>query len=64
MKQVRKLFKESGYQEENDWMTIPTSLASNFTPFAKEISRKNNLALITNDWGAWTGTNYFNLNVN
>ena len=29
---------------------------------ADDISRKNQLSLITGNWDAWTGTNYFNLN--
>jgi len=60
---VRALFKEAGFHEEHDWMSIPIELESNYMLYlATEISKKNNLSLITSDWGAWTGTNYFNLN--
>ena len=59
---VRKLFEEAGFQSHNDWMTIPTEIASNYMLYlATIIAKKNNLSLITSDWGAWTGTSYFNL---
>ncbi|MGC4010936.1 MAG: DUF6236 family protein [Pseudomonas sp.] len=44
-------------------MYVPTAIASNFMLYmASEISTKNNLSLITSDWGAWTGTSYFSMN--
>lgn len=59
---VRKLFEESGYQTDNDWMSIPTEIASNYMLYlASIIAKKNNFSLVTGDWGAWTGTCYFNL---
>lgn len=59
---VRELFKQSGFKDENDWMYVPTKLASNYMLYlANNISKKNNLSLITGDWGAWTGTTYFRL---
>jgi hypothetical protein len=59
---VRQLFEEAGYKSHNDWMSIPTELASNYMLYlATIIAKKNNLSLITSDWGAWTGTSYFNL---
>lgn len=60
---VKQLFQESGFQTENSWMSVPTEIASNYMLYlATEIAKKNNLSLITGDWGAWTATNYFNLN--
>jgi len=60
---VREMFSEMGCSDENEWMHVPTELASNFMLYlATEISKKNNLSLITNNWGAWTGANYFRLN--
>lgn len=59
---VRALFRESGFKETNEWMHVPTELASNFMLFmATEISTQNRLSLITNDWGAWTGTSFFEI---
>lgn len=59
---VRRLFEESGFQSHNDWMAIPTEIASNYMLYlATIIAKKNNLSLITSDWGAWTGTSYFNM---
>jgi len=60
---VRQLFNESGYHNDNDWMHVPTEIASNYMLYlATAISKRNNLALLTPNWGAWTGTSYFNLN--
>lgn len=60
---VRELFREAGFKEENNWMYVPTALASNFMLFmANLIGTQNRLSLITSDWGAWTGTSYFGLN--
>ncbi|KAB0671699.1 hypothetical protein F6V30_03730 [Oryzomonas sagensis] len=60
---VRELFREAGYKEENNWMYVPTALASNFMLYmANLIGTQNKLSLITSDWGAWTGTSYFGLN--
>ena len=57
---VRALFKDAGYQEDNEWMHVPTKLASNFMFYlASLIANNNRLSLITGDWGAWTGTTYF-----
>lgn len=59
---VRALFREAGYAEENEWIHVPTELASNFMLYlASQIATMNELALVTGDWGAWTGTTYFNL---
>lgn len=59
---VRRIFKEVGFKEKNNWMEIPTALASNYMLYlAREIAAKNDLSLMTQDWGAWTATNYFNL---
>lgn len=61
--QVRTLFHEAGYKSEDEWMLVPTELASNFMLFlANQISKQNRLSLITSDWGAWTGTTYFGVN--
>lgn len=61
--QVRELFHEAGFTMDNDWINVPTSIASNFMLYmANEIASKNNLSLITGDWAAWTGTSYFGLN--
>lgn len=60
---VRALFLDSGFQEENDWMYVPTEIASNFMLYMVNlIASQNRLSLITSDWGAWTGTCYFGLN--
>lgn len=60
---VRELFKEAGFKSENDWMYVPTAIASNFMLYmASDIAQKNQLSLITGDWGAWTGTSYFGVN--
>ncbi|MDD2540993.1 MAG: DUF6236 family protein [Desulfuromonadaceae bacterium] len=60
---VRELFREAGFKEENNWMYVPTALASNFMLYmANLIGTQNKLSLITSDWGAWTGTSYFGLN--
>ena len=60
---VRELFKEAGFKSENSWMSVPTAIASNFMLYmARDIAQKNQLSLITSDWGAWTGTSYFGVN--
>jgi len=57
---VRELFREAGFKEENDWMYVPTAIASNFMLYmANQIATQNQMSLITSDWGAWTGTSYF-----
>lgn len=59
---VRKLFEESGFQSDNDWVSVPVEIASIYMLYLSTvIAKKNNLSLITGDWGAWTGTSYFNL---
>ncbi len=60
---VRNLFREAGFEEDHDWMQVPTRFASNYMLYmANEIASRNNLSLITGDWGAWTGTTYFGIN--
>lgn len=60
---VRDLFLDVGFKENNDWMYVPTEIASNFMLYmANDIATKNNFSLITSDWGAWTGTSYFGVN--
>lgn len=57
---VRELFREAGFKEKNNWMYVPTAIASNFMLYlATHIATKNQLSLVTSDWGAWTGTSYF-----
>ncbi|MDD2270953.1 MAG: DUF6236 family protein [Desulfuromonadaceae bacterium] len=57
---IRELFSSLGYGQDENWVHVPTELASNYMLFlAKEIARRNNLQLITNDWAPWTGTTYF-----
>jgi len=59
---VRELFREAGFKSDNDWMYVPTAIASNFMLYmANEIASKNELSLITSDWGAWTGSSYFGI---
>jgi Family of unknown function (DUF6236) len=59
---VRELFREAGFKADNDWMYVPTAIASNFMLYmANEIASKNDLSLITADWGAWTGSSYFSI---
>jgi hypothetical protein len=59
---VRELFTELGFTENNAWIDLPIELASNYMLFlAQDIAVKNNLALITKDWGPFTATNYFSL---
>lgn len=61
-KRVRELFREAGFEEKNNWMHVPTAIASNYILFlANAIASNNRLSLITGDWGAWTGTSYFGL---
>ena len=60
---VRELFRNLGYKEENEWLYVPSEVASNFMLFmAKDIATKNNLALCTDKIEAWTATNYFSIN--
>lgn len=62
-KRVRELFKEAGFESKNNWMYVPTAIASNFMLYmASDIAQRNQLSLITADWGAWTGTSYFGIN--
>lgn len=62
---VKNLFKELGYKETEGWSYVPTELASNYMLYlATEISIKNRLCLLTNEWAPWTATTYFNLNGN
>ncbi len=59
---VRELFLEAGYPTDNNWIYVPTAIASQFMLYmATEIAKKNKLSLITSDWSAWTGTNYFSI---
>lgn len=59
---VRTLFQEAGFKSDNEWLYVPTELASNYMLYlATEISKRNSLSLVTRDWGAWTGTSYFRL---
>lgn len=59
---VRALFREAGFKEDDKWMSVPTEFASNFMLFlATQIAEQERLSLITSDWGAWTGTNYFGI---
>lgn len=59
---VRELFREAGFTSDNEWMYVPTALASNFMLYmATEVAQRNRLSLITADWGAWTGTSYFGI---
>lgn len=60
---VKALFREAGFKSTNNWVHVPTEIASHYMLYlASHISKKNTLALITGDWGAWTGTSYFNVN--
>ncbi|WP_295441651.1 DUF6236 family protein, partial [uncultured Thiodictyon sp.] len=57
---VREIFQKAGFRSDNDWMYVPTAIASNFMLYmATQIATSNQLSLITSDWGAWTGTSYF-----
>ena len=59
---IKNLFSDAGFERDNNWMYVPTQIASHYMLYlAKDISRKNSLSLSTGDWGAWTGTSYFNL---
>lgn len=59
---VRQLFNEVGFKDDGDWLHVPVELASNYMLYlATVIASKNNLSLMTKDWGAWTATNYFNV---
>lgn len=60
---VRDLFNKLGYREHQNWIDVPTDLASNYMLFlAKEIAIKNKLQLVAKEWAPWTATTYFNLN--
>ena len=62
-KKVRELFASLGYCETDNWLNIPTELASNYMLFlATEIGRRNQLDLITHEWAPWTATTYFTIN--
>lgn len=59
---MRQLFKEAGYEANDKWVNIPSELSSNYLLYlAREVAAKNDLSLITKDWGAWTATNYFSI---
>ncbi len=60
--QVKDLFNSLGYKDIDDWMHVPTELASHFMLYlANDIAKKNQLNLITPDWAPWTATSYYNL---
>jgi len=60
---VKELFASLGYKETDNWLNIPTELASNYMLFlATEIGRRNQLSLITSEWAPWTATTYFSIN--
>jgi len=61
--QVKNLFNSLGYSdEENEWIHVPTELASHFMLYlANEIAKKNKLNLVTQNWAPWTATTYYNL---
>ena len=62
-RRVRDLFHSLGYKETDNWLDIPTGLASNYMLFlATTIAKRNRLSLITSEWAPWTATTYFNLN--
>lgn len=59
---VRELFVDLGFDNSGGWFSVPTELASNYMLYlASEIARQNKLNLVTDNWGAWTATSYFNL---
>lgn len=59
---VRDLFFNLGYKDTEEWLCVPTNLASHYMLFlADEIAKKNKLQLITNQWAPWTATTYFSL---
>ena len=59
---VRELFREAGFGEDSSWLHVPTDLASNFMLYlATVIGSKNDLALVTSEWSAWTGSTYLGL---
>ena len=62
-KQVKDLFNSLGYKDkDNEWMHVPTELASHFMLYlANDIAKKNQLNLITPNWAPWTATTYYNL---
>lgn len=60
--QVKDLFNSLGYEDIDDWMHVPTELASHFMLYlANDIAKKNQLSLITPNWAPWTATTYYNL---
>ena len=61
--QVKDLFNSLGYNDmDEDWLYIPTELASHFMLYlANEMAKKNQLNLITQNWAPWTATSYYNL---
>lgn len=59
---IHQLFDESGFRRDSDWMYVPNELAANYMLYlATAISRRNSLSLVTGEWGAWTGSSYFQL---
>jgi hypothetical protein len=60
---VKRLFKDLGYEESGEWLSVPTKHASNYMLYlANMIGKKNQLSLITHEWAPWTATTYFGLN--
>lgn len=60
---VKRLFREIGYKETDEWFNVPTDFVSNYMLYlARDIAIKNKLNLITNHWAPLTATSYFNLN--
>lgn len=59
---VRNILRDVGYGSHENWTYMPESLASNLMLYlAGEIAERNNLDMFTHHWGAWTATNYFNV---
>lgn len=60
---VRKLFEKLGYKADENWISVPTELASNYMLYlATEVAQANKLSLLTDNFVPWSATTYFNLN--
>lgn len=59
---IRDFFKDSGYQQIDECIEVPEYVASLYMLFlGNEVSKSNNLALITDKTEFWTAINFYKL---
>lgn len=57
---VRRMFNDLGFKRDEEWIDVPTQMASNYMLYlATVISEKNDLTLLTDKFPSWTAANYF-----